>query len=519
MHTSINSITIVNAINISFTYYLFETSLPIIISNDLKIYFYDATFIRIINIPIKDHNIFKIDSINVLVELVGSSGSIIYSYIMNLNLDLVKSTSKSSYVLAFKNYIDNIEFDSIVLRVFDYDYYIYFSELVFGDYIKCIPINLDKANLYDILILSNSNIPLPTIPDLNINDFNTYIDIDNLDDLFYINKNLANDFVEKILYSTNERFNIILDYLVNFKMKKYNFYNITFLTKIYDDNLVKNNINYNLYQIDDSNLVLNSILVNIQIFYNDIKSNILNYNIYGMLLNNNNTWDTYTKKYPLDNPVNKSNIIEDLLIMAINYLQIVVYTYNDIDDLNSIKGTQVTDAGIIYINNNWRYNKLILNRDNSKMTFSIDENYYLKMYFQVKLDYKLFVFYTDTDFSSSPTNNILNFQTEAGYYFKILKTAEPNGSTKIDKYMYSILFQNIEECNDFIYYIQYGLLTRPEGSTSSYFNILTSRHFTLTSSGYYIITNTISNTISFQITNVNLFGTNEFINNKIIYNN
>ena len=205
--------------------------------------------------------------------------------------------------------------------------------------------------------------------------------------------------------------------------------------------------------------------------------------------------------------------------MAINYLQIVVYTYNDINDLNSIKVSQVSDAGIIYVNNNWKYNKLILNKSNTKMTFGLDENYYLKMYFQVKLDYKLFVFYTDTDFSSSPNTNILNFQTEAGYYFKILKTAEPNSSIKTNKYMYSILFQDIEECNDFIYYIQYGLLTRPEGSTSSYFNFLISKHFKLSSSGYYIISDTIPNTISFQILDVNLFGTNEFVNNKIIYNN
>ena len=33
------------------------------------------------------------------------------------------------------------------------------------------------------------------------------------------------------------------------------------------------------------------------------------------------------KKYLLDNPDNKYNLIKDLMIMAINYTQIVVYLY------------------------------------------------------------------------------------------------------------------------------------------------------------------------------------------------
>ncbi len=515
---SLNSLTIFGTRNISFNYYLFNTPEPIIISDLTKIYFYNTNFIRIINIPITNVEKIKFDAVNILVELIGGSGAIVYSYITNLNIDFVNSIEKTSNAISFLNYVQNIEYESIVLRVFDYDYYIYFSELAIGDFIKCVPITLDKANLYDILINPNTNIPYPTILNLNIQDYNVFINTDLLESLFSIKSNFANKIVEDLLYSNDERFLIILNYLINFKIMNYNFYNITFLKSEYNISL-NQIINTSSLEIDSNDLLLNSNLVNVEIFFNDLTFNLKNYNIYSMLFNNNNTWDIYTKKYLLDNSVNKYNLVKDLMIMAINYTQIIVYLYNDYDDLSSTKLNPLVNAGFPFINNYWRYNKLILNRDNSKMTFGLDDNNYLKMYFQIKLNYKMLIFYSDSIITSSPDTTILNFKTEGLYAFKIFKIQNPNGSVQTNKYVYSILFQNIEECNDFIYYIEYGLVNRPEGSTSSYFNFTTSRHFKLDSSGYYILSDSPTNTISFKITNLQLLDSYVFTNNQIIVNN
>jgi hypothetical protein len=225
-----------------------------------------------------------------------------------------------------------------------------------------------------------------------------------------------------------------------------------------------------------------------------------------MLFNNNNTWDIYTKKYLFDDEKNIFLMIKDLMIMSINYLQIVIYIYSDLDDLSNSKVSKLGDSGIIYINNYWRFNRIILNKTNSKMFFSLDENYYLKMYFKINVD-----------FTSSPNSNVLNFKTDAFYNFKIFLVNQPNGSTKYEKYVYSILFQNIEECNDFMYFIQYGIAERPEMSTSSYWNITNSKFFQLDSLGYYILTNSTTNSINFSIRDVDLYSSNVFVNNQIIY--
>ena len=39
----------------------------------------------------------------------------------------------------------------------------------------------------------------------------------------------------------------------------------------------------------------------------------------------------------------------------------VIYIYSDLDDLSNSKVSKIGDSGIIYINNNWRYNRIILN--------------------------------------------------------------------------------------------------------------------------------------------------------------
>lgn len=512
---SINNMVLLDAVNLSFNYYLFETNVPIIISDLTKIYFYDPTFIRIINIPFNDRNNLIVDALNVLVELVNSSSSVVYSYITNLNFNKVDAIEKSSYILSFKNYIDNIEFSSITLKIFDYDYYIYFSTLVIGDYIKCKPIDLNDINLYDILIGSNSQIPTPTILNLDINNYNTNLNLNQINNIF----NISNDLVENFLYSSKEKFEILLNYLLNYKIKNYNFYNITFVNK---QNNSLNIINYlnkkvNNSSIKSNNLMLNLILSNIQIFFKN-KTDVSNsYNIFGMIFNNNNTWDIYTKKYLLDNPLNKYTIIKDLLIMAINYTQIVIYNYSDLDDLNLIKIPLLNNVDLSYINPYYKYNKLIVNKDNSKLVFGLDENFYLKLYIEIKVDYVMLIFYSDTQIPSTNLK-VLNFKTNGFYNFKIYQISKPNGSVITDKYEYSILFQNIEECNDFIYWINNGSTIKPPNTYSTYFNIEISKSFELNSDNFYVPSTNISNVIYFRILNLDLNIGNVFVNNQIIFN-
>ena len=54
--------------------------------------------------------------------------------------------------------------------------------------------------------------------DLNIENYNVFIERDLLKELFVINSYFANKIIEDLLYSRDERFLIILNYLVNFKI-------------------------------------------------------------------------------------------------------------------------------------------------------------------------------------------------------------------------------------------------------------------------------------------------------------
>lgn len=517
----INSLKIQNASNLSFDYYLFETDLPITISDLTKIYFYDPTFIRIINIPFINKNDLEVDTINVLVELIGSNGLVLYSYITNLNVDRVDAKTKSSYVLCFKNYVENIEFTSVNLKIFDYDYYIYFDQLVVGDYIKCNPITIPgDINLYGELIGNNTDIPNPIILNLDINYYKTNLNKNDINNIFNLTKDISNNLIENFLYSDKERFEILLDYLVKFNIKDYNFYNIKFFAEPYSqNNKIINFFNDKLkfLTINPSNVMLNAILSNIEIYFNDKFGVSKNYNIYGMIFNNNNSWDIYTKKYPLDNPTLKYAIIKDLLIMAINFYQIVIYNYSDINDLNGTKISSITNTGTPYINPYYRYNRLILNKDNSKLIFGLDEHFYLKLYIEIQTNYKMLIFYSNTEIPSSNTK-VLNFKTNGFYNFKIYQISQPNGSTQINKYEYSILFQNIEECNDFIFWINYGKTIKISNINSTYFNIQASKFFNLDNEGFYVINDSTTsiNSIFFRILDLDLNKGNVFVNNQII---
>ena len=129
----------------------------------------------------------------------------------------------------------------------------------------------------------------------------------------------------------------------------------------------------------------------------------------------------------------------------------------------------------------------------------------------------MLIFYSDTEISSNNTK-ILNFKTDGLYYFKIYQISKPNGSVLTDKYQYSILFQNIEECNDFLYFITNGTTIKSQNIYSTYYNIPKSKLFVLDSEGYYVVNSSTSllNTISFTILNLDLSIGNVYVNNNII---
>ena len=515
----ISDIVIKKSSDITYQYYMYQTIFPEPIGTTLKLFFYDPNFIRIINIPYIETNKYIVDSITVLIELLASDNSIVYSYLINLNFDYVDTYKVTEYVLFFKNYVNTISYSGINIRVFDIDYSIYFINLGPGDYILCNQITLSDSNLYDILIGTNSNIPAPTIPDLEPSEFNKEINFQKLSTMINF-ENTSGDLVAKFLSAEEEQFDILVNYLNNYKIKSYNFYNINY-SYFYE---TKPPIAYTEVQnknrrdiIFPQNVMLNGILVNIEILYTNSKNEPQSYNIYGMIMNNNNTWDIYTKKYSLD-PVNKYNLLKDITLIGINYTQINVYLYNDITDLNSnIKIPIISSSNSTIPNIYYRYNKFILNKENSSVGYSLDDNYYLKFYVNIKAQYKMLIFYSQTLVSSD--YDIINMKLDniSNQFCKILKIKNYTGSVLPNFTAFSMMFQTTKEINDFINYLETGIYNPNNSTVKSYFNIPKTINFIKQPDGYYVPTNLITGVINFSIINLDLIVGNVFTNNSISY--
>jgi hypothetical protein len=96
--------------------------------------------------------------------------------------------------------------------------------------------------------------------------------------------------------------------------------------------------------------------------------------------------------------------------------------------------------------------------------------------------------------------------------FKIIP---PNSNTDLESNVYSLLFQDIKECNNFMNYIQFGneLIN---STTNSYFNIIKSKNFKQDDNGYYQITDSIeSGLLYFSIIDLDLTSNTIFLNNLI----
>ncbi len=497
----ITELKIYDITNLFYEYYLYQTILPLPVGTKLKIYFYDSTFIRIINIPYFNFNRRSIDSVTFLVELLDSTSNVVYKYLTNPNFDYVDNYKSTEFVLFFKNYVTGIEYSNINIRVFESDFSIYFLNLTAGDYILCNQITLSDANLYNLLVYSNNNIP--TIPILNL-DENKYfkgIELEALIDMISFN-NDSKDLITIFLSSEDEQFDIFTNYLYQFKIKSYNFYNILFSYNYEVKPIIEYTEAQNISQrsvLYPENVLINNILINIEIVFKDLNGELKNYNIYGTMINNNNTWDIYTKSYNLNN-TNKYNLLKDINLMAINYEKINIYLYNDIGDLNNNIKPSVSIFSDIY----YKYNNFLLNRENSTLGYTLDANYYLKFYINIKSNYNMLIFYSNTLIDSE--YDILNFKLNniTRIYFKLLKVKEYTGNVKPGTVIFNILFQTIQQVNDFLVYLKTGQYVPQIQNVSSYFNIPKSVNFKKQADGYYIPTTELTDVINFSVLDLDL---------------
>ena len=550
----INTIQLYNSINFNISYSLYDLLTPILINSLLQINFYDYTFIKINNIIVEKINKKKFQVINFLIEINGT-----YSFLINLNLNNILNSSNNSYVLHFPNY-SNINTTNITLHVFDYIYTIYFSNLTSFDYILCNQITLAETDLYTLIIANDNNLVQPIINDLSIYKYELNFQCINLNKTIQID-NLFN--LTSILMNTKDNnLEIIVDYLSHYDIINYNIYcwidnYDRYCTNLLDNFLVNgilmytefllinkfDKINYKKFLIEQEKLnkkiycKCNNSICNISIcksncnncniinndsknecneisYYNINKCKYENYDLYLKILNNNDyQMNLLNKSYDLSNN-NKKQLIQNLLIILLNYFQINIYFYNnktDFDNTNNFfKNNSLTNPFL-------KFNKLVLNTNNSSLGFKLDTNYYLKFFIKINCDYKILIF----NYVGAILNDILIFESFNNYFFKIFKISpvnQPNGSPDPNNNLYYIVFQNIKECNEFLNFINTGILYVNNDEIKSFFNINKSSTFFLNSNNYYVINNNINTSLTksyvyFEIKNLNVENNYIFSNN------
>jgi hypothetical protein len=248
-------------------------------------------------------------------------------------------------------------------------------------------------------------------------------------------------------------------------------------------------------------------LMNVNIFYN-IDNNLSNYSLYSELFNNNNKIELYHKKYILTQE-NKKQLIKDFIIIILNYFKIVIYFYNNMEDLNNrLNIFRNTTSNNIY----YKFNNFNLEKSDSKIRFNFDQFYNLNISIDLILSYKIIIFKTS---KNSITDTILNFKTSS-YIFQIFNIPEINGNISTTSDIYYMVFSNISDCNEFMYFIQTGNTDVPENEVTSFFNIYNSLYFKKNNlSGYYEITTDTTDVINFAIINLDLSSLSIFTNNYI----
>ncbi len=463
------------------------------------IYLNSYNFIHYKNISSDYKNIsLDYENITIGINYIDSTGSIYYS-ILSLNMQTYNpeqftsiDTSGNYYnVLFFYNYINNT-YNIDTINIFSYDYEKYFLNTNVSP--ELFNINNSQSNLYDIIIETDINISEPII--LNILNPFLYMNLDfiNLNNKL-INPEFANNYFYKITRSNKINLNVLIEYLINFTIKKYNVYKL-----INSYQIEKNNktINFN-------NNVVNCIRCKIFFYYSsdtNIKINGI-YSVDAKLFLNNYNLELYHKKYDFDNistDHRKKKLINMLLFLQSTTCQIKLYFYNKknsvvpayylFNQINLLKNEYKTEIDIDVLNNDYT-------------------DGYLKFNIQIYKEYYILFLYAETNTFITNYDELI-FKQDT-FIFKIFKINEPNGKSKENYDLFYISFQNLKEINIFMNFIKNGILEQNDIILSNYFNIPISKTFYnyYDLNNYWILDDTIGN--KYNIT----FSINELYLNQI----
>jgi hypothetical protein len=482
-------------------YDLFKIKNNMDITIDNNIYFYDCSsnkyplsYIINLNTYNYDYNlknsIFEeYDNIIFNINYIDISGNIcidisgnIYENVLSLNLQtfdpeqlcINTDISGNNYynTLFFYNYFDdNCNINTI--NMFDYDYEKYFINTRLP--VELFNINLYQIDLYDQIILTDANLSLPNI----LNIINSYLFI-NLDDV-QLQKNIINpELINNVFYtftkSNKINLDIIISYLINFTIKKYNVFKITNLLNY---NTSTNNTSTNTNKIINlNNNIVNCIKCKI-VFYYSSKTNIQTNGTYSFdakLFLNNYNLQLYHKKYDFENISSneqKRNLVNMLLFLCSTTYQIKLYFYNK-------KNTAIPS---IYLFNEVN---LLKNNNNFNIQFDIlplNNTYtsgYLQLNTQINIQYYILFLYANNNTILNQANfDELTFYSN-GVIFKLFKINSPNGNLYKDRILFYICFQNLEELNIFMEFIKVGVINTKiieNNNLSNYFNIQNSIPF------------------------------------------
>lgn len=476
--TSYNSITTTTN-----NYNLYKIKNNMDITTNTNIYFYDCSsnpypISYIINLNTYNYNPVKNnteDYENIIfgIEYIDSSGNIcidssgnIYQTLLSLNLqtfnpnqlcDMTDISGNNYYnTLFFFNYINN-GCNIYSLNMFDYDYEKYFLNTILP--VELYNINLYQFNLYDTIILTDTNLNTPNI--LNITNSYLFMNLD----LIYLQKILINpEFLNNYFYnftkSTKINLDIIINYLINFTIKKYNVYKLT-----------------NQKIINFNNNIVNSIRCKILFYYSsntNIKINGI-YSVDAKLFLNNYNLELYHKKYNFENITSdepKKKLLKMLLFLSTTTYQIKLYFYN----------TKNNVVPAFYL-----FNEISLSKNTNDFNFQFDiyplnntyNTRYLQLNTQINTQYYILFLYAgnDTILNQSNFDELVFFHN--GNIFKIFKINNPNGNLYTNKLLFYISFQNLTELNIFMEFISTGILNTQINikTLTNYFNITNSIPF------------------------------------------
>ena len=534
-------------------YKLFKIKNKIDINTKTNIYFYDDisgnslsyiiylntyNFSPLKNIPLEYENITI--CINYISNSIDSSGSV-YNSILSLNMQtfnpdklcyLPNDSSGNYYynTLFFYNYINPTYIvDSI--NIFSYDNDKYFSNTEIPPEFH--NINYYQYDLYEYIIASDLNLSNPVI--LNLSNPYLFINLDliNLGNKL-IQLEFANNYFYKLTKSNKINLDILVKYLVNFIIKKYNIFkliNVSYIesndTKKLDiikNDIYTNEMNYNIIyayknpneSININNNIVNCIKCKIIFYYTSNLNSQTNgyYSIDAKLFLDNYNLELYHKKYDFENlstDEQKIKLLNMLLFLQTTTYQIKLYFYNK-------KNSVVTSY--------YLFNQIDLFKNNNEFNNQIDifalnntyTNTYLKFNISINKEYYILFLYGDSDSFLNTSNFDELIFVFNGFTFKILKIEKPNGNQLENKLLFYICFQNLKELNIFMEFIRTGKMDIINSNTklSNYFNIQES----ITFYNYYNLNNYWVINDEFTIINkykINFSISNLYLNQIYLY--